>query len=206
MGKIKTDFMYLFGASGHGKVIAEIAETCGIVIDGFIDCDDNKKSVLGYPVFKELPSTTESLVVAIGDNGIRKKIVNNNINAKYPIIIHKMSTVSKRTLLGAGTVIMAGATINVDVNVGQHCIINTNASVDHDCLIEDFVHLSPNVALAGNVTIGEGTHVGIGVCIIQGIRIGKWCTIGAGAVIIRDIPDGCTVVGNPGKIIRKMND
>ncbi|MGJ1509315.1 acetyltransferase [Sphingobacterium siyangense] len=198
--------MYLFGASGHGKVIAEIAESCGIIIDGFIDCDNSKQSVLGYPVFKDLPSKTVSMIVAIGNNEVRKRIVFNNVNAKYPFIIHNASTISKRALLGNGSVVMAGATINVDVNIGQHCIINTNASVDHDCFIEDFVHLSPNVALAGNVTIGEGTHVGIGASVIQGIKIGKWCKIGAGAVIIRDVPNGCTVVGNPGKIIKKMND
>jgi acetyltransferase EpsM len=43
---------------------------------------------------------------------------------------------------------------------------------------------------------------GIGVYAIQGIKIGKWCAIGAGIVIIRDVPDGATVVGNPGRIIK----
>jgi acetyltransferase EpsM len=57
-------------------------------------------------------------------------------------------------------------------------------------------------ALAGNVYVGEGTHIGLRASVIQGIRIGKWCTIGAGAVIINDIPDGATVVGNPGRIIK----
>lgn len=56
--------------------------------------------------------------------------------------------------------------------------------------------------MAGHVEVGEGSHIGIGVSIIQGIKIGKWCTIGAGAVIIKDVPDGATVVGNPGKIIK----
>lgn len=58
---------------------------------------------------------------------------------------------------------------------------------------------SPNAALAGDVKVGEGTHIGIGAQVIQGITIGKWCTIGAGAVIIKDVPDGVTVVGNPGR-------
>ena len=56
--------------------------------------------------------------------------------------------------------------------------------------------------MAGHVEVGEGSHIGIGVSIIQGIKIGKWCTIGAGTVIIKDVPDGATVVGNPGKIIK----
>lgn len=195
--------MYLLGASGHGKVIAEIAETNAVVIDGFIDTDINKLSLLGYPVFHQIPSEIIEVVIAIGNNEIRQKIVNNNLNFKYFSLIHPNANVSKRVLLEEGTVIMAGVTVNVDASIGKHCIINTNASVDHDCVIGDFVHISPNAALAGNVRVGEGTHIGIGAVIIQGIKIGRWCTIGAGAVIIRDIQDGSTVVGNPGRIINK---
>lgn len=194
--------MYLFGASGHGKVIAEIAEMNNLKIEGFIDVDLDKSSLLGYPVFHESPKEPSEVVIAIGNNEVRKRIVNDNKSFTYPRLIHPSANISHRSVLGNGTVIMAGATINVDVNVGQHCIVNTNASIDHDCIIDDFVHLSPNIALAGNVRIGEGTHVGIGACVIQGITIGKWVTIGAGAVIIKDIPDGCTVVGNPGRIVK----
>ncbi|WP_223584182.1 acetyltransferase [Sphingobacterium sp. GVS05A] len=195
--------MYLFGASGHGKVVAEIIESLNLCIDGFIDTDLDKISLLGYRVFHEYPDGPLEVVIAIGNNEVRKRIA-NQYSCIFPKLISNSANLSHRSVLGKGTVVMAGATINVDVNIGQHCIINTNASVDHDCIIEDFVHLSPNVALAGNVFVGEGTHVGIGACVIQGVKIGRWCTIGAGAVIIRDIPDGCTVVGNPGKIIRKI--
>ncbi|MGA6119772.1 acetyltransferase [Sphingobacterium anhuiense] len=203
MDIINVKKMYLLGASGHGKVIAEIAESNGVSIEGFIDADTNKLSLLGYPVFHQIPSEIVEVVIAIGNNKIRQKLVNNNTNFKYYSLIHPNANVSKRVLLEEGTVVMAGATVNVDANIGKHCIINTNASVDHDCVIGDFVHISPNAALAGNVSIGEGTHIGIGAIIIQGITIGSWCTIGAGAVIIRDIQDGFTVVGNPGRIINK---
>lgn len=195
--------MYLLGASGHGKVIAEIAESNALIIDGFIDTDLHKLSLLGYPVFHQIPRENIEVIIAIGNNKIRKKLVNNNPNFRYSKLIHPNANVSNRALLGEGTVVMAGVAVNVDARIGDHCIINTNASVDHDCVIEDFVHISPNAALAGNVTVGEGTHIGIGAAVIQGIKIGKWCTIGAGAVIIRDIQDGSTVVGNPGRIINK---
>ncbi|HAU53119.1 MAG TPA: acetyltransferase [Sphingobacterium sp.] len=194
--------MYLFGASGHGKVIAEIAECNNLKIEGFIDTDLNKSSLLGYTVFHKIPDGLVEVIIAIGNNEIRKRIVNGTSSFTYPTLIHTDANISRYSTIGNGTVVMAGATVNVDVNVGHHCIINTNASVDHDCIIEDFVHLSPNVALAGNVHVGEGTHIGIGACVIQGITIGKWVKIGAGAVIIKDIPDGCTVVGNPGRIIK----
>jgi sugar O-acyltransferase, sialic acid O-acetyltransferase NeuD family len=195
--------MYLFGASGHGKVIAEIAENNNLKIDGFIDTDINKTTLLGYDVFHKGPEESLEIIIAIGNNEVRKRIVMDNTLFAYPTLVSPNANISRRSVLGIGTVIMAGVSINIDASIGQHCIINTNASVDHDCVIGDFVHLSPNVALAGNVHVGEGTHVGIGACVIQGINIGKWCTIGAGAVVIKDIPDGCTVVGNPGRIIKR---
>lgn len=195
--------MYIFGAGGHGKVIAEIAESRSLKIEGFIDTNNNDVEILGYEIFKNCPRDTCEMIIAIGNNEIRKRIAFENPKSQYPILIHINSNVSKRAKLDFGSVIMAGTTINTSASIGKHCIVNTNASIDHDCIIEDFVHLSPNVALAGNVFVGEGTHIGIGACVIQGVKIGKWCIVGAGSVIIRDIPDGSTVVGNPGRIIKK---
>ena len=198
--------LYLYGASGHGKVIAEIAEELGLEVSGFIDSNPEIKSVLDYDVVTHVPNDVCQLVIAIGNNSIRKKIAEQYINLNIVTLIHPKSIISKRATIGEGTVVMAGATINSEVKIANHCIINTNASIDHDCVIENYVHISPNVALAGNVEVGEGTHIGIGSCVIQGIKIGKWCTIGAGSVIIKDVPDYAVVVGNPGKIVKYNNE
>ena len=56
------------------------------------------------------------------------------------------------------------------------------------------------------INVREGIQTVIGATIISGINIGKWCTIGAETVVINDIPDGATVVGNPGKIIKIDNN
>jgi len=197
--------MYLFGASGHGKVIAEIAEENHIAVDGFIDADLSKQEILGYKVIHQIPEHEIETIISIGNNKVRKKIVDNNKNFIYPTLIHSKTSISKRAKIAEGTVVMSGVSVNSEVNIGKHCIINTNASVDHECIISDYVHISPNAALAGNVEVGEGTHIGIGASVIQGIKIGNWCTIGAGAVIINDVPDGATVVGNPGRIIKIKN-
>lgn len=195
--------MYLYGASGHGKVIVEIAEEWNAPIEGFIDASDTISEVLGYKVIAKSAYTIEGeVIISIGNNQIRKKIAEQHRHLKYVSIVSKRANISKRAVIGEGTVVMMGATINSSVKVGNHCIVNTNASVDHDCILQDYVHISPNVALAGNVEVGEGTHVGIGAAVIQGIKIGKWCTIGAGAVIIHDVPDYAVVVGNPGKVIK----
>lgn len=194
--------IFVYGASGHGKVISEIIEESNNLKIVFIDNDILKTSFIGYEVLHEAPLDRILAVIAIGNNEVRKKIVEENSNFNYELLRHISVNFSKRAQADIGTVMMAGVSINSEVKIGKHCIINTNSSVDHDCIIGDYVHISPNAALAGNVEVGEGSQIGIGATIIQGVKIGKWCTIGAGAVIIKDIPDYAVVVGNPGKIIK----
>lgn len=194
--------LYLYGASGHGKVVVEVAEQLKLSIGGFIDADPGIGELLGYSVSTYLPLGEHVYFVSIGNNRIREKLVKELANVQFETLVHPKAIVSQRAVIGEGTVVMGGVTVNSDVSIGTHCIINTNSSVDHDCRIGDFAHISPNAALAGNVHIGNGTHIGIGACVIQGVRIGKRCVIGAGAVVIRDIPDESTVVGNPGRVIK----
>jgi len=201
--------IYLYGASGHAKVVIEIAEQNGHTIGGLIDANPAITALLGYTVSAQLPKddyASNVFLISIGNNRIRKQIAQEMASVHFEMLAHRQAAISQRATIDEGTVIMAGVSVNSEVSIGRHCIINTNASIDHDCSIADFVHISPNAALAGNVTIGEGTHIGIGACVIQGIKIGKWCTIGAGAVIIRDVPDGATVVGNPGRIIKQKSE
>lgn len=197
--------MYLFGASGHCKVIIDIIQKSNIeVIECVIDDNPTMQEINTIPILKT-PNHDyfigKSLIISIGNNEIRKKIANRFLS-NYLVAIHPKSTLGFNVSIDKGTVIMAGAVINSDVSIGKHCIINTNAVVEHDCYLENFVHISPTASLAGNVCVGEGSHVGIGAVIIQGIKIGKWVTIGAGAVIINDVPDFAVIVGNPGKIIK----
>lgn len=198
--------MLLYGASGHARVVKDCVITSGgAVTDIFDDNPDLIKlddvAVVGYydPAYK----STEQVIVTIGDNLIRKKIV-TKIKHAFGKGIHKSATVSPASTIGDGTVAMPGSIVNAGSSVGKHCILNSNSVVEHDCALDDFVHLSSNVTLCAEVTIGEGTHIGAGSTVIPGKSIGKWCVIGAGAVIIQDIPDYSMVVGVPGKIIRTL--
>ena len=196
------EVLYLYGASGHAKVVVELAKLNDIRVAGLVDANPDIKDLMGLPVNGNFDfSKDHTWMITIGNNSIRKRIAEGN-RRNYAILVHPGADISRTAVLGEGSAVMAGVSINADVQIGKHCIVNTNASVDHDCIIDDFVHISPNVALAGDVKVGEGTHIGIGACVIQGVKIGRWCTIGAGAVIIKDVSDGATVVGNPGRIIR----
>lgn len=196
---------YLYGASGHAKVIIEILEGTQKKIGGLVDENSAITSLMEYPVYEKMPDNfnneADSFIVSVGGNIIRKKLV-TQLNVPFDTAIHPSVNLSKSVKIGEGTVIMGGVSVNADAKIGKHAILNTNCSVDHDCLIGDFVHISPNVALAGEVIVEEGVHIGIGACVIQGIKIGKWATIGAGTIVIKDIPDFAVVVGNPGEIIK----
>ena len=197
--------MCIFGASGHGKVIASILLANKLMVKGFIDDNPKASNLMGLPVIhsKEIKNIAiEKLVIAIGDNKIRK-IVSEKLQNEFNTVIHPSAIICKTVKLNSGTVVFQNAVINAEASIGSHCIINTGAIVEHDCVLGDFVHVSPNATIAGNVHIGEGTHIGIGACIIPGISIGKWVTIGAGAVIIKNVPDGAVMVGNPARNIKK---
>jgi len=193
--------MKLYGASGHGKVIMSIIKSMGLKVSKIYD-DRAPFELLGFPVEKFDRNETENFIISIGNNKTRKKIV-EQLNVQYTKIIHPSAIIDSTVEIGEGSVVMPGAVINVDTKIGKHCIVNTSASIDHECVLEDFVHISPNATLSGNVSVGEGTHIGSGAVVIPNIKIGKWATIGAGAVIIKDVPDGVTVVGNPGRILDK---
>ncbi|MGB0879652.1 MAG: acetyltransferase [Polaribacter sp.] len=194
----------LFGASGHGKVVKDVALSQNRDVKAFFD-DDPKIDFLGKtPVFStnKMGSYLENkFLISIGNNRIRKEI-SKKINTKFVTLIHKTAIITPNVLISEGTVVMGGAIINADAKIGRHTIINTAAVVEHDCTIADFVHISPNATITGGVTIEEGTHIGAGAIVIPNIKIGKCAIIGAGAIIISDVPDFAVVVGNPGKIIK----
>jgi len=193
----------LYGGSGHAKVIVECINANHGNVAGFFDDNWELEGLKDIPFLGEYRNEihTYPLIVAIGDNKIRKRIV-EHVRALFGSIQHPSASVSPTAQIGEGTVIIRGAILQVDCKLGRHVILNTGASVGHECTLDDFVHISPQATLCGNVKVGEGTQIGAGAIVIPGINIGNWVTIGAGAVIIRDVPDYAIVVGNPGRIIR----
>ena len=195
--------MILYGASGHAKVIIDICKKIGKEITFIWDDNPEIKEILNISVLQPESQVgpNEKIIVSIGDNRTRKQIVDKN-QFQFGTAIHPSAIIDSTSVIGTGTVVMAGTIVNSSVSINDHCIVNTSASIDHDCKMDNFVHISPNATICGGVNIGEGTQVGAGAVIIPNLNIGKWCKIGAGAVVVRNVPDGATVVGNPGRMVK----
>ncbi len=197
--------IYLFGAGGHAKVIADILERCGKTIGGFFD-QDTSKQIWNYSAFSfpgPFSFLEDELIISIGDNKVRKKIADTH-DVKYVSVIHPSTNISFHSFLGLGCAVMGGVLINADTIIGNHCIINTNASVDHDCVIGNFVHISPNATLCGGVTLGDGVHIGAGAVILPGKKIGANTIVGAGSIVNTDVCENVVAVGNPVRIVKKI--
>lgn len=193
--------MKIYGASGHGSVILDILANNDIEVEGFID-DKPLKVYKSLPVYsREDIQSDDELIIGIGDNGIRKRLVQSLEHLQFINAIHPCSVVSANVNIGVGCAVMAGAVINTSTVLGNHVIVNTRSSIDHDCIVGDFVHVSPGSTVCGGVTIGEGSHIGSGAIILPNLRIGSNVIIGAGAVVTKDIPDNSQAIGIPASLI-----
>lgn len=205
--------LILVGGGGHCKSTIEAIESQpeSFNIKGILDSNIGE-TVSGYSVIGSdelIPQLTKenAFVITVGSiksTKIREKIATNikACNGCFPIIKASTSIVSKRSIIGEGTVILHNATINADVVIGEQCIINTAANIEHDCKIGDFVHVSTGAMINGGCQIGNRCFVGSNSTIAQGITVCDDVVIGAGSVVIKDIIEPGTYVGNPCRKIK----
>lgn len=211
--------LWIVGAGGHGKVVADLARACGFAPIGAVDLRPEALGRVAEPggtkvcssqvdflahVEREgtLPRRGDAVVVAVGDNNARLTVHRALASVARPVLVHPDATVSPSAVIGAGTVVFAGAVIHAASEIGEAVIINTRAVVEHDCQIGDGVHVSPGAILCGGVRVDAMAWIGAGSTIIPGVHVGARAVVGAGAVVLGDVPAGATVVGNPARLIR----
>lgn len=203
--------LFIFGASGHGKVILDMVEKQGMyAMAGWVDSHRPKGSLVkGYPVLgseddlrglRDLHPDAQ-LFIAIGDNHVRR-LVRDRILERVPgiafaTVVHPAAQVARDVHIGIGAAIMPGAVVNSDAFVGEFSIVNTNACLEHDGWLGDFSSLAAGVTVGGGVRIGMTTAVCIGATLRHGITVGDHCVVAPGAVVTSDCADRSVMSGVP---------
>jgi sugar O-acyltransferase (sialic acid O-acetyltransferase NeuD family) len=199
------DKLIIIGASGHGKVVADIAIKMNKWQSiTFLDDDESIKTSMGLEVIGKTADAftykdEADFFVAIGNNAVRERVQEKLVEQGLNVVslLHPSAVIGTDVGIGNGSVVMAGVVINSSSRIGKGCIINTSSSLDHDNAIEDYVHISPGVRTAGSVGIGKGVWIGIGSIVSNNVNICSGCKVGAGAVVVKDITEPGTYVGVP---------
>lgn len=201
----------VFGAGGHGRVVADAALCAGWDVLGFLD--DRR------PVGDELAlgrvlgdrswcraHPEVALALGIGDNAVRQQLAEELESAGIQLatVIHPSAVVSRAARLEPGAVVLALAVINAGARVERGAIVNSAAVVEHDVVVGHFAHVSPNATLAGAARLGDRSQLGAGACALPGVTIGASCVVGAGAVVTRDVPAHSVCRGVPARVTRRL--
>lgn len=88
--------------------------------------------------------------------------------------------------------------IGNDVAISANSIIVSTA-LDPNTLKYKKEHINKKIFIGNNVQIGAGA------IILSGVKIGNNVIVGAGSIVTRDIESDCIVIGNPAKILRKLD-
>jgi acetyltransferase EpsM len=193
-----TQRIVIVGAGSQGAIVADILERAGTPAIGFVD-DTPGKNVLG--TIDDLRTVAhDAIIVAIGDNRLRRGLVERLANERLATAIHPFTSIAPSARIGDGSMISAGAIVSPNAVIGRGVILNTKASVDHDSVVGDFAHISLGSTIGANVRIGDETLIAPGATVVSGMTVGARSVIGAGAVVVRDVPDDVTAFGAPARV------
>ena len=213
--------LWVLGAGGHGRVVADAAAASGRFAEiVFFDDDTSLPARIGRfarqgdsaAFFADESRATTSpnagantgaveRHIAIGNNTLRDTLVRRCEAAGLALatVVHPAAVLSVEAEIAPGCFIAAGAIVAPGARLAAACIVNHAASVDHDVQLGRAVHVGPGARLGGAVTIGDRSWIGIGAVLRHGLALGRGVLAGAGAVVVADIDDGQRVVGNPAR-------
>lgn len=193
--------LVIYGAGGHGAVVADAATQAGYRVVGFLD--DREQAAMA-PADQLLSQNDPALaganfIPAIGDNAAREAVMQNieRLGGTVVNVVHPSASVSPTAILGHGVYVGPQAVVHTQATVGDGAIVNSAAVVEHHGTLGDFTHLAPGAVLGGGVTIGHRCLIGLGARVLPQRTIGDGCVVGAGGVVTRDFDEGLLLVGVP---------
>jgi sugar O-acyltransferase (sialic acid O-acetyltransferase NeuD family) len=202
-----TSTLLIFGAGGHGRVVADAALAQAAWQDLRVtDRDAARHGTDLLPGLRIAPveeslARSSAVHIAIGSAAARAREASA---AGLPLatVQHPRAMVSPHAEVGVGCFLAAQCVVAPGARLGVSVIVNHGAIVDHDVQVGDFTHIAPLVALGGNARIGRRVLVGAGAQVLPGVRIADDVVIGAGAVVRGDVEAAGVYAGVPARRVR----
>lgn len=203
--------LIIVGAGGFGRETAQAALAGaypGSVLGFLDDARSADDRVVGLPILGPLERIREfpaaRLVVTVGrpdQYTTRHQIVRrlDLPDDRFAKVVHPGCSLAADTLIGPGTIILAGVIATAGVVIGKHVAVMPATVLTHECEVADFATLATGVQLAGGVSVGRGAYLGAGTQVRQGLSIGPWAMTGMGAMVLREVPERRLVYGAPAK-------
>lgn len=147
---------------------------------------------------------------------------------RFGTVVYEGSTIGARLETGHGVVIREENQIGDRLNIWNNstvdygCWIGNNVKIHTNCYVAQYTTLDDDVFLAPGVTVANdpcpvcslcmkgptlrrGVKVGVNVTLLPHIEIGEYSVIAAGAVVTKDVPPRSLVVGNPGRVVKTVD-
>ena len=142
-----------------------------------------------------------------GLSALKSHRIANSLYKRGHILLARL--VSQRSRHRTGIEIHPGAEIGrrVFIDHGDGVVIGETTFIGDDVTIYQGVTLGGTGKDVGkrHPTIGSGVTIGAGAKVLGPIVIGDHSKVGAGAIVLKNVPANCTVVGNPGRIVKKKD-
>ena len=149
--------------------------------------------------------------------------VDDNVEIGEGTKIWHFSQVQSGAKIGKNCSIGQNVNIANNVKIGNHVKIQNNVSVYEGVELEDYVFCGPSMVFTNikvprsefpqkgsefyqKTLIKKSASIGANATILCGVTIGEYALIGSGAVVTKNVPAYSLVVGNPGRVVGKVNN
>lgn len=146
---------------------------------------------LCYPGLKAVRAHRRAHRAYLRGHTLLARLISQHSRNRTGIEIHPGAVIGKGLVIDHGDGVVIGETTVIGDNVTLYQGVTLGGTG------KDTGKRHPN--------IGNGVTIGAGAKVLGPITIGDHSKVGAGSIVIRDVPPQCTVVGNPGRIVRKAS-
>jgi UDP-2-acetamido-3-amino-2,3-dideoxy-glucuronate N-acetyltransferase len=149
--------------------------------------------------------------------------VDNNVEIGKGTKIWHFSHIQSGAEIGEGCSIGQNVNIGNNVKIGNYVKIQNNVSVYEGVELEDYVFCGPSMVFTNikvprsefpqqgsdfylKTLVKKSASIGANATIVCGVTIGEYSMIGSGAVVTKDVPPYALVIGNPGRVVGKVDN